>query len=33
MTLAELNALAQEDPAIDRALDEQQLELLRRRRA
>jgi CMP/dCMP kinase len=30
MTLAELNALAQEDPAIDLALDEQQLEFLRR---
>ena len=30
MTLAELNALAQDDPAIDIALDEQQLELLRR---
>jgi cytidylate kinase len=30
MTLAELNALAQDDPAIDVALDEQQLELLRR---
>ena len=30
MTLAELNALAQDDPAIDLALDEQQLEFLRR---
>jgi cytidylate kinase len=30
MTLAQFNALAQEDPSVDLALDEQQLELLRR---
>jgi CMP/dCMP kinase len=30
MTLAEFNALAGEDPAVDLALDEQQLEFLRR---
>jgi predicted cytidylate kinase len=30
MTLAEFNALASEDPAVDRALDDQQLEMLRR---
>ena len=30
MTLAEFNALAQTDPAVDRALDDQQLEFLRR---
>ncbi len=30
MTLAEFNALAQEDPSIDLAMDEQQLEMLRR---
>jgi cytidylate kinase len=30
MTLAEFNALAQEDPSVDLALDEQQLDLLRR---
>lgn len=30
MTLAEFNALAGDDPAVDRALDDQQLEFLRR---
>ena len=30
MTLADLNAVAQDDPTVDRELDEQQLELLRR---